>query len=179
MTSEYSLATWVGADSSNYRAGRARPVDKIVIHITSGHANAYPVAKMWQEPGHGTSAHFVIGQDSTVIQCVRLIDTAQHAHDANSSSIGIEHCAREPNEPSFPKGDLGLPPTDAQYHASAELVATLLQRFKIPCDRKHVLGHAEADPKTTHSKCPTGAWDWSKYWPMVQAAFSYSGVCRG
>lgn len=177
---DYPMATWIGADVSNFHMGRKATVNKVVIHITDGRGQAYPVAQMWQGSGHGTSAHFVIGQDATVIQSVRLSDTAWHAHDANASSVGIEHCARSPKQRDFGPDDPGLPPTPAQYHASAELVAWLLQKYNLPCDRQHVLGHKEADSKTDHDDCPTGNWDWAVYWPMVQAAYGYgAGVCHG
>lgn len=172
---EYPIAKWVAADPSNWRERTGRVITQIVIHITDGHANALPVAQMWQEPNHGSSAHFVIGQDATVYQCVQLEDVAWHAHSANGISVGIEHSARSKME--LGHDDPGMPPTDAQYHASAELVAWLLLKFGLPCDRKHVLGHAEADPATTHADCPTGNWSWAVYWPMVLTSYANQGTC--
>ena len=160
------------ADRSNYGA---RPVifrgyDEIVIHCTDGHEKAQPVAEMWQEPHHGSSAHLVIGQDGEVIQCVPLAFAAYHAHAANAHSVGIEHCARTPGE--LYKSDPGLPPSDALYAASAKVVAYLLVAAGLPVDRAHVKGHAEADPNTTHTRCPDGCgWDWDKYMVLVQAEF--------
>jgi N-acetyl-anhydromuramyl-L-alanine amidase AmpD len=167
---------WVPADPTNYFARSpyvGNAYDFIVVHITSGHADPLPVAQMWQQPHHKSSAHLVIGQDGSAIQCVPLRFAAEHAHQANDRSVGIEHCAREPNEPSFPPGDPGLPPSDAQYTTSAVIVAYLLKAAGLPV-QQHVTvkGHAEADPLTTHTLCPDGApWDWARYIPMVQTAY--------
>lgn len=161
---EVPMASAAWAHPSNYRAAE-RTYKRIIIHITSGRGDPIPVAQMWQEPNHGTSAHLVVGQDGTTLQCVRLKDIAWHAHDASLDSIGIEHCAREPGE--FKKDDPGLPVSDAQYRASAKLVAYLLTAAGLNADRTTVLGHCEADKKTTHTGCPNSIWDWDRYMPLV------------
>src|SRR5690349_12694747 len=106
------------ADRSNYgsRPSTFRGYDLVVIHCTDGHGVAENTAQMFAKPlggGKHASAHFVIGQDGEVIQCVPLAYAAYHAHAANSHSIGVEHCARTPGELS--KTDPGLPPSDALY----------------------------------------------------------------
>lgn len=172
MTAEYPGAKWVPAHPSNYRkAGRAKP-HRIVCHITDGHADALPVAEMWQQPNHHSSGHFVVGQDATVIQSVAIGDVAWHAHEANVDSVGIEHCARTPRE--WSKSDPGLPPSDALYRASARLVAWLCHQYGIMPSRVVIVGHAEADHTTTHSLCPTGNWDWAHY--MVMVAVEYEAM---
>ncbi len=154
MIDKYPAAHWVPAHPSNFkRAGRAT-YQRIVIHCTDGHADAVPVAAMWQTVNHGSSAHFVIGQDGTILQAVGLADVAWHAHRANAVSIGVEHCARTPGELG-PK-DPGLPPSEAQLEASAGLVAWLCRMAGLPIDRQTIQGHAEIDLATTHADCPTG-----------------------
>lgn len=175
---DYPQAQWVPAHASNFRRGRpvAAPT-LIVIHETDGHADAAPVAEMWQGANHGSSAHFVIGQDGTVIQCVALADTAWHAHEANGRSVGIEHSARTPGE--LGHDDPGLPPSDVQYQASARLVAWLCRELQLHPTRVAVLGHVEADKTTTHTLCPTGCgFDWQKYMTLVQAAYD-AGLAVG
>ena len=160
------------ADSTNYRRRPAMfpSYTEITIHCTDGHAAAMPVAEMWREPDHGSSAHLVVGQDGTVLQCVPLRCAAYHAHSANAYTVGIEHCARTPGE--LGKDDPGLAPSDALYAASARVVAYLLVAAGLPADRAHVRGHAEADPETTHTRCPDGCgWDWTKYMAMVGAEY--------
>jgi N-acetyl-anhydromuramyl-L-alanine amidase AmpD len=99
-----------------------------------------------------------------------LAFAAFHAHDANSRSIGIEHCARTPGE--LGKTDVGLPPSDGQYRASAKLVAYLLTAAGLQPTREYVMGHHEIDPKTTHTGCPDSCgWDWSYYINLVRLEF--------
>lgn len=181
MGAEVPNVVWVPADPSNYRprpqAQQGGPYRLIVIHITSGHGDPYGTASMWQQPSHDgkhTSAHFVVGQDGTTLQCVPLVMAAQHAHDANAYSIGIEHCAREPRELGV--SDPGLPPSAPQLRASARLVAYLLKAAGLPPTRDYVQGHAEADPKTTHTGCPDAApWPWDDYMDMVAKEYGAIG----
>jgi len=159
--------TLVLAHPTNYRAADRITFERIVIHVTDGHANAMPVAEMWQEPNHKSSAHFVVGQDGVVLQAVLLRNVAYHAHAANTTSVGIEHCARTPKE--LGPNDPGLPPSDAQYAASARLVAWLCKAAALPVDQTTIQGHAEIDPVTTHRECPLGAgWDWQRYMQLVR-----------
>lgn len=187
LIAEVPFAIMVPAHASNYRArpyGALTPYSLIVPHITSGHAEALPVAQMWQCPAgsksnpHGTCAHFVIGQDATVIQSVPLRYAAQHCHAANSYSVGIEHCAREPGE--FSPSDPGLPLTPAQLAISAKLTAYLLKAAGlVPALHLNIKGHYEADPATTHTGCPNavaGGWPWDDYMEMVNAAYSQIGA---
>lgn len=162
-------AVW--ADPSNYRAANRLTYACVVVHVTDGHASARPVAEMWRQPNHGSSAHFVVGQDGAVLQCVRLKDVAYHAHAANGRSVGVEHCCRTPKE--LGADDPGLPPSPELYAASAKLVAHLLKAAGLLVDRSEtLLGHREADPATTHFDCPDGAWDWGVYLSLVDAEYA-------
>jgi len=169
---DYPFALWMPAHPTNYEQGRpaAEYTTIIVDHCTDGHASAQNVGLMWQGADHKSSAHFCVGQDGTVVQSVRLTDTAWHAHSANRCSIGIEHCARTPGE--FGPEDPGLLPTDAMYESSARLHIWLCQMLHLVPTRKVILGHAEADPKTTHTKCPLGCgWDWDRLMGLVLAGY--------
>lgn len=149
------IERWFPAASSAFRRGSpGRVVTKIVLHITDGHGIAEDTAEMFAIPGQRASAHFVVGQDGTTIQTVHLDDIAYHAHTANAYTVGIEHCARSPHELST--DDPGLPLSEPQIVASVRLVAWLCDRYGLPRDRAHIQGHAEADPTTTHTDCPTG-----------------------
>lgn len=182
MNAEIPGCLFVQAHSSRYRqrpqAQQNGPYDLILIHITDGHGIAQDTAEDWQKPG-GTSAHIAVGRDRATgeiiaIQAVPLRFAAQHAHDCNPHSVGIEHGCRSPGE--LGPHDPGLPPTDALYQKSATIVAYLLKAAGLPPDRKHVQGHKEADPKTTHDDCPDGCgWDWDKYMTMVRKAYEQIG----
>lgn len=155
------------AHASNYRRrDSAREIRQVVIHITDGGTRITGTIGWFQNPNQRNrrgepihvSAHYVIGQDGEVVQMVRHQDIAWHANRANTHSIGIEHVANT----------RGLVPTEDQYRCSARLVAWLCREFNLPVDRTHVLGHAEADTRTTHTNCPNAVWDWERYMAMVQ-----------
>ena len=116
----------------------------IVLHITAGPSaqSAINTFKASVAP-HRVSAHFCIDRDGAVYQLVDTVRTAWHASQVNSRSIGIEHAA-------IPER---LPLTDAQYVASAALVAWLCAELQIPCDSDHVMGHNQASPADGHVGC--------------------------
>lgn len=173
ISAEYPPAVAMPAHESNYRkAGRATYAN-VVIHCTDGHERAQPVAEMWQQANHGSSAHFVVGQSGGVIQAVSLADIAWHAHAANGASVGVEHCARTPGE--LGPTDTGLVPSQSLYEASAKLVAWLCRRMGLKPTFGPggvIQGHAQIDPATTHTRCPDGCgFDWDAYEALVQQAW--------
>jgi N-acetyl-anhydromuramyl-L-alanine amidase AmpD len=165
---DYPLATrFVPAVSFNARPN-GRTINRVVIHITDGGARIDGPISWFQNPTSRVSAHYIVGQDGEVVQMVHDQDIAWHANSANGDSIGIEHCARAPR----PSGDHGLFPTPIQYEASAALVSWLCEQHGIPMDRDHILGHAEADPNTSHSACPNSVWDWDYYMEILRTSAS-------
>jgi N-acetylmuramoyl-L-alanine amidase/Papain-like cysteine protease AvrRpt2 len=148
------------AATSNYRVTAGQAIRRIIIHITDGGRRIAGTIEWFQNPKSKVSAHYVIGQDGEIVQMVRHADVPRHAHDASAEAIGIEHVANTK----------GLKPTTAQYEASARLVAWLCNRYAIPIDREHILGHAEADEKTTHKACPNAVWDWDHDMALFSAA---------
>lgn len=152
------------ANPGNYRAvSGTRTIDKIVIHITDSGANISSPINWFKDPRAKVSAHYVIGQDGTIVQMVAHNDVAWHAGSANGTSIGIEHVANT----------RGLNPTAVQMCASAALVTWLCDTYGIPTDRQHILGHAEADGRTTHTACPNAVWDWAYYMDMIRTRTCY------
>jgi N-acetyl-anhydromuramyl-L-alanine amidase AmpD len=163
------------ANTANYKSlTGTRTINRIVIHITDGQPKLNGTVAWFQNPAARVSAHYIVGQDGEVVQMVKHNDIAWHASSANGDSIGIEHVARSPHEWDKKLGhtDPGMMPTEKQYCASAALVNWLCNQFNLPMDRTHVLGHSEADPKTTHTDCPNGVWDWDHYMDLVT-----SGSC--
>lgn len=155
-----------------WTAAHDRPVDRIVIHITAGQSDYRRTVHFFQNPTrHGepikVSAHYVVGREGEVVQMVRHNDIAYHASSANRRSIGIEHCARPPR--TFSHDDLGIMPTASQYESSARLVRFLCELYSLPMDRTHILGHVEADPGTSHTDCPVGAWDWDQFMAILNS----------
>src|SRR5262245_232165 len=103
MSDGYPGAVWIPAHADRYRAKSSRVIEEIVLHITEGGTdkaevtakNAFGIPKYldrgkWKVQ----AAHYVIGRDGTIVQCVRHKDIAHHAGTANAWSIGIEHNTR-------------------------------------------------------------------------------------
>jgi hypothetical protein len=168
-TPDYPGATWVPANPANYTvANRPHdyPVDMIVIHDIEGSA---PTAiQIFQDPTRQASAHYVISGGGAVTQMVQEKDIAWHAGnwDYNTRSIGIEHAGYAWTPGTF---------TDAEYQASAHLAASICERWGVPMDRQHVIGHNEVpDPNnpglyggSSHHTDPGPYWNWSYYMSLA------------
>jgi len=156
---DYPGAVW--APSPNYTAAK-RPDDLsvryVVIHDTEGGCAA---SLNWLlNPNAGGSAHFLVCQDGTVYQLVRVHDIAWHAGNwyVNQHSIGIEH------EGYRDSGGYTL----AQYTASAAIVRAVVRMagVAIMTDRNSIFGH-ENVPHATHTD-PGPLWDWRYYMSLVR-----------
>jgi len=123
-----------------------------------------------KNPAVQASAHFYIRSDDGHIgQLVSEDDMAWHAGNLSYSQtyIGIEH-----------EGFISNPSwlTDAMYHSSAQLTAYLCDKYDIPADREHIIGHDEV-PNPNNPGLSGGIdghtdpgphWDWTKYMALVQ-----------
>ncbi|MFI5628589.1 N-acetylmuramoyl-L-alanine amidase [Streptomyces sp. NPDC051664] len=152
----YPSALWVPADAHNFTVGRTATIDKVIIHVTQG---SYAGSIKWfQDPTAEVSAHYVVrSSDGQITQTVRDSDTAYHAKQANSSALGIEHEGYIDDPSWF---------TDTMYRASAALTRSLCDKYGIPKDRAHIIGHSEA-PGTDHTD-PGRYWDWNRYMGFVE-----------
>lgn len=85
--------TWPLVQSPNYYKGRRR-IERVVIVLhdmeaPEGPKTAENVAQFFAKPSTKTSAHFCVDKDS-IVQCVKVGDTAWHAPHCNADGIGIE-----------------------------------------------------------------------------------------
>ena len=113
----------------------------------------------FQNPSAQVSAHYLIrSSDGAVTQMVRDKDIAWHAGNwtYNTQSIGIEHEGFV-NDASWY--------TDAMYRSSAALTKYMCDKYGIPKDRSHIIGHNEV-PGATHTD-PGPNWNWSYYMQLV------------
>jgi hypothetical protein len=154
---------------SNY-AHQHRPasaVRLIVVHVTEG---SYPATLAWfRNPRARAAANYVVGRDGQIAHMVPDDEIAWHAGNGyvNAHSIGVE-------DEGYSKIDGTV--TDAEYRASAELVAALLRRYHLPADRGHVIGHNQVpDPfhrglfgGWAHHTDPGAYWDWTRYMTYVR-----------
>jgi N-acetyl-anhydromuramyl-L-alanine amidase AmpD len=163
---DFGGARWVAASDANWRRAD-RPddygVDMVVIHVTQG--SFASAVKVFQDPGHGAAAHYVVRKDGHITQMIRELDVAYHAGNRayNERSVGIEHEGFVDRPEDF---------TDEMYTASARLTARICARYDIPVDREHIIGHVEV-PGTDHTD-PGEHWDWDRYMKLVKAASTTS-----
>ncbi|MEU8586067.1 N-acetylmuramoyl-L-alanine amidase [Streptomyces sp. NPDC048664] len=141
-------------------------IDSIVIHDTESSYDA--TLNSFQKPGGG-SAHYVIrSSDGAVTQMVPTKDISFQAgnYSTNLHSIGVEH------EGYAAAG--GTWYTQTEYETSAELVRYLAERFDIPLDRQHVLGHDNVPGPNSALISgmhwdPGPSWDWERYMRLLHA----------
>ena len=121
-----------------------RATNRIIIHHTGGadiDAYAEQIHQWHLNNGwSGIGYHFVIRKDGTIERGRPIWAVGSHAYGANSDSIGI-HLSGE-----FTYNT----PTEKQIESLALLIANLCEEYKIPVDRKHILGHRE----TMATDCP-------------------------
>jgi len=168
-TTDYPQAVWRQAASCNYTNSSRETscyINKIVIHVAEG---SYSGTISWlANRAAGASAHYVVSREGRVAQCVRDEDIAWHAGwwDTNTHSIGIEHAGYIDNPEWF---------TQSMYHTSARLSAWCCKKYKIPIDRKHIIGHYQVPGCSSGSgggiDCHTDPgpyWNWNKYMRLIQ-----------
>ncbi|MBB5775424.1 N-acetylmuramoyl-L-alanine amidase [Nonomuraea jabiensis] len=159
-STDYPSAAWAPAHSSNYAVSN-RPtsdaIDRIVIHVTQG---SYAGTISWFQTGprpNPSSAHYVVrSSDGAITQTVREKNRAFHAGNYNRRSVGIEHEGFVDNATWF---------TDTMYRSSAALTRNIADRYGIPKDRTHIVGHNEV-PGADHTD-PGRYWNWTKYMQYV------------
>jgi N-acetyl-anhydromuramyl-L-alanine amidase AmpD len=159
------------APAQNFRVPTSpRQIRYVVIHITGGLAqNEGPAINTFRTGP--ASAHYIVNREGHITQFVRDAHIANHVDNINSEtnrdSIGIEHVNQW-------NSGAHLRPTDAQYGASARLVAWLCRTYNIPIVHnaiRHapgIRGHIEEQPNSGHVNCPNPAWDWDRYISLVK-----------
>ncbi|CAN5432044.1 hypothetical protein BH09MYX1_BH09MYX1_49660 [soil metagenome] len=185
---DYAGAEWFPTSCANKcdtdRGGQK--VQYFFIHDTEcGWAGS--VATLQNDPGK--SVHYIVGTYGRVGQFVPETYTAWHAGNYfyNQRSVGIEHV-----------GYSTKPDTEAEYAASAKLVAYLTKKFNVPKDRAHIIGHEQVPNgdliSSSSAPCATspkecegntsyggsnhhtdpGVWEWATYMPR----FGGSAKCN-
>ncbi|QPP06426.1 N-acetylmuramoyl-L-alanine amidase [Streptomyces bathyalis] len=155
--------TWIAASEANLRFAD-RPddyvIDRVVIHVTE--SDFRTAVKVFRDPLHASAAHYIVrASDGRTVQMVRELDVAYHAGNRgfNERSIGIEHEGFVDRPQNF---------TEEMYRSSARLAARICERYRIPVDREHIVGHNEV-PGADHTD-PGRHWDWKRYMSYVRQA---------
>ena len=116
------------------RPNGPQDITAIVLHHTASPANAERNAMFFAKPSSKVSAHYVVGKDGTIVQCVPDTAASWHAgrstyagrNDVNAFSIGIEICNLGDNKDDYPA---------AEYAALGKLMAYLMTTHDLGWDR--------------------------------------------
>jgi len=127
-----------------------RSINRVVIHTIANPSMDAIVNRTAAKLGRGTSAHYYVYGDGTIVQMVREADVAFHARGHNLDSIGIEH-ADVCNDPA--------PYTTSLYERSAELVRDIAEFYGFEINDAAVTGHVDLGG---HGD-PGPYWDWEYY----------------
>ena len=140
-------------------------IEYIIIHDTEGSYEG--TLAMVQDPTYVSWQYTLRSADGHIAQHIRPEDVAWHAGNwsVNSHSIGLEHEGYAADGSWY---------TEAMYRSSAKLVRYLTDRFDIPRDRAHILGHDNV-PGTTTANIRGMHWDtgpyfdWAHYFDLLDA----------
>lgn len=172
----------------NYSSQREHAPEMVMIHFTSAVMldrndpyNMELVRSIFEE--YQVSPHYIIQRDGTILCYIPEDRVAWHAgkgtwqndekftNAMNQYAIGIELVAMgsqsdmsiyltQSEYAALDQSLMGF--TEAQYVALSELINDLCQRYDIPLDRQHVIGHDEYSPSKTD---PGELFDWEKLIP--------------
>ncbi len=140
-------------------------ITHVVIHDIEGTAVA--AINTFEDPTSNDSAHYIVDSDGTVYQMVREKDVAFQAGNLwfNQHSIGIEHAGFAATGYQWYNA--------TEYLASANLTAYLLNKYHIPLEHNHIVGHGTVPSpnlaNTPNHVDPGPYWLWDYYLRLVGA----------
>lgn len=157
------MLTTVNFNNTN-NTGR---IKYIVIHYVGALGGAEANCKYYKSVNRNASAHYFVGFDGEIWQCVEDGDVAwhcgaksyKHPECRNSNAIGIEMCVRKRNTASMSASDKDWYFEDATVKATIELTKELMKKYNVPAS--NVIRHYDVTGKT----CPapyvhdTAAWN--------------------
>jgi N-acetyl-anhydromuramyl-L-alanine amidase AmpD len=173
-------------EAANHWDGREGQAPRyIILHGTAGGSSAQNIAAFFANPATQASAHYVIDQGGSIVQCVKEEDAAWANgpitglpgvsgdgvhHDSwwdsginpNLLTIAIEHVkAHTDNSDTL---------TSAQQASSFRLVQHICERWSIPkryADAHGgITGHYSMEP-LNRSRCP-GPYPWNALWAFLK-----------
>ncbi|MCX6138874.1 MAG: Ig-like domain-containing protein [Ignavibacteriales bacterium] len=176
---DYPLAKWVSAAAGHwYTSGNGR--NFVVIHDMEGYYVS--TISYFQMASTQASAHFCVNSGyqangrpaGEITQMVELQYWAWHVVCWNLWMIGIEHEGFVNNGAWY---------TNEMYQSSAKLTSFICDKFNIPKDRNHIIGHSEwqnvtwktwlaanypsIDPTCNTHTDPGANWNWPLYMSLM------------
>ena len=124
--------------SPHYGSRTGADINTIILHYTTA-GNVQSTINWFKGNPDKVSAHYIVDKNGDIYQMVADREKAHHAGNANRSSIGIEHVAKDKDR--F---------TKAQEKSSIALVRWLMGEYKIPA--ANILAHKGTSGSAT--RCP-------------------------
>lgn len=156
----------IRAHRANYLPRSKRTIRRIIIHTSEGSESS--CVNWFLNPRARLSAHYLVSKRGRITRFVPDMSIAYHARNDNADTIGIE------NEGYANKNGW----TTAQYEALAHLVRALCDKYKIPKDRRHILGHYEL--RGARGKTDPGRYfDWARFMALVRGSSTPAASSTG
>lgn len=144
-------------------------INAIVIHDTEGYYDG--TLDVVQDPTRISWNYTIRSADGHIAEHLDHADVGWQAGNwaVNMRSLGIEHEGFAASGTWY---------TEILYRNSAELVSFLAEKYDVPIDRAHILGHDNV-PQSDHWD-PGPYWDWGHYFqllgqPLEHAAAGITG----
>lgn len=155
----------------NYSIGNGKQNQYIVIHYVGATGGAEANCRFFKSTLRNASAHYFIGHNGEIWQCVEDKDIAwhcgaksyRHPYCRNGNSIGIELCCRQTSNGTWYF-------EEATVKAAIELVQTLMAKYNIPVS--NVVRHYDVTGKI----CPEPYVRSSAQWDSFKAYLTSSPV---
>lgn len=97
----------------------------IVLHDTESNADPQSIVGYWASSGNLVAAHFVVGKDGTIVQCVPLDEIAHHAgfgDTGHNVEFGVEDESRDDKLGTVPIGSWAADYGMNSYSVGIEMV---------------------------------------------------------
>lgn len=151
------------ANSSNFKSGRTKPVEYIVIHFTANNGDTAKNNADYFANNRNleSSAHYFV-DEKEVWQSVKDTDTAyhcgaktyKHKYCRNSNSIGIELCSRKDSKGKY------YFKKETVVRAS-ELTKELMKKYNIPIS--NVIRHYDVTGKVCPAPFVNDVSQWNEF----------------
>lgn len=166
------MITNVNRSISNRGVGKIKYLVKHYVGATGG---ALANCKHFRDTYIGASAHYFVGHNGEIWQCVEDKDVAwhvgakkyKHRYCRNSNSIGVELCVRRDASGRWYY-------TEATKKAAIELFAYLMKKYNIPIS--NVLRHYDVTGKVCPEPDVLSAPIWDTFKTELQIAVNKTSV---
>lgn len=137
----------------NFNSGNISRIKYIVIHYVGALGGAKDNCSYYGDGDRGASAHYFVGFDGEIWQCVEDKNIAwhcgassyKHPECRNANSIGIELCVRKKSTYTMNATDKDWYFEDATVQSAVELTKYLMKKYNIYAD--HVIRHYDVTGK--------------------------------